>query len=58
MATKADLVTRVQQRVGLAKIDSAKMVEAVLESVRQTLEQGEDVRLSGFGNFHVRAKAP
>ncbi|MDX8414006.1 MAG: integration host factor subunit alpha [Mariprofundales bacterium] len=57
MTTKADLVKCVWQRVGLAKSDSAHMVDAVLETIRQTLEQGEDVKLSGFGNFHVRAKS-
>ena len=32
------------------------MVELVLETVCQALENGEDVKLSGFGNFHVRQK--
>ena len=56
MTTRADLTKCVYKRVGLPKSESAAMVDLVLETICQTLESGEDVKLSGFGNFHVRQK--
>jgi integration host factor subunit alpha len=42
----------------LNKRESKEMVEAFFDLVGGTLAQGEDVKLSGFGNFQIRRKAP
>jgi integration host factor subunit alpha len=54
--TKADIARTVHERVGLSKKESGQIVETVLDSVRQALEKGEDVKISGFGHFMVREK--
>ena len=56
--TKADLAELLFDRLGLNKRESKDMVEAFFELVDATLVQGEDVKLSGFGNFNIRRKAP
>lgn len=54
--TKAEIAQSVHDRVGLSKKESGQIVESVLDIIRQTLTQGEDVKLSGFGHFMVREK--
>ena len=54
--TRTDLSQAVYQKVGLSRADSARMVEQVLGEISDTLARGEDVKLSGFGNFIVRSK--
>ena len=56
--TKAELAELLFERLGLNKRESKDMVEALFEFVHDTLVRGEDVKLSGFGNFQVRRKAP
>jgi integration host factor subunit alpha len=51
--TKADLADLLFQKVGLNKREAKDMVEAFFEEIRVRLEQGKDVRLSGFGNFQL-----
>jgi integration host factor subunit alpha len=55
--TKADIVERVQQRIGLNKRDSAELVELVFSVMKKTLETGEKIKVTGFGNFEVKQKA-
>jgi integration host factor subunit alpha len=55
--TKADLSEMLFDRIGLSKRESKDMVDAVFDLVHETLSQGQDVKLSGFGNFQVRSKA-
>jgi len=54
--TKAEIAKIVHERVGLTKKESAQIVESVLDVMRQSLEKGENVKLSGFGHFMVRQK--
>ncbi|MCX8012491.1 MAG: integration host factor subunit alpha [Desulfobacterota bacterium] len=54
--TKADLIENIYEKVGLSKEESSQIVELVLETLKETLERGEKVKISGFGNFVVRAK--
>jgi len=54
--TKAEIARIVHERVGLTKKESAEIVESVLGVIRSSLEQGENVKLSGFGHFTVRQK--
>jgi len=55
--TKADIVERVHQKTGFNKKESFDLVESVFEVMKETLAGGEDLKLSGFGNFKVRQKA-
>ncbi len=56
--TKADLAELLFERLGLNKRESKDMVEAFFELIRTTLLSGDDVKISGFGNFNIRRKAP
>jgi len=53
---KAEIAKIVHERVGLTKKESAQIVESVLDVIRDSLEQGDNVKLSGFGHFMVRQK--
>lgn len=54
--TKADLVDVIFGRVGLPKIESQKIIETVFDTIRQTIIEGESVKISGFGTFNVKKK--
>jgi integration host factor subunit alpha len=56
--TKADLAELLFERLGLNKRESKDMVEAFFEIIHTTLVDGSDVKMSGFGNFNIRRKAP
>lgn len=56
--TKAELADLLFERLGLNKRESKDMVEAFFELIHDSLVQGTDVKLSGFGNFQIRRKAP
>ena len=56
--TKAELAELLFDRLGLNKRESKDMVEAFFEIIHGTLVTGEDVKLSSFGNFNIRRKAP
>jgi integration host factor subunit alpha len=51
--TKADIVEHIYERVGFSKKESAELVEKVFEIIKETLAEGEKVKISGFGNFIV-----
>ena len=55
--TKADLADMLFEQVGLNKREAKDMVEAFFEEIRGALEEGESVKLSGFGNFELRQKS-
>ena len=54
--TKAMIVDAVHEQLGYPKNKSAEMLETLLELIKGTLEKGEDVLISGFGKFCVKAK--
>jgi integration host factor subunit alpha len=56
--TKADLAELLFDRLGLNKRESKDLVDAFFDSIHGSLVQGQDVKLSGFGNFAIRRKAP
>jgi integration host factor subunit alpha len=56
--TKAELAELLFERLGLNKRESKDMVEAFFDIVNDALVAGDDVKLSGFGNFAIRRKAP
>ena len=55
--TKADIVERIQAKTGLTQKESAVLIEVVFATMKRTLESGENLKISGFGNFEVRQKA-
>ncbi len=55
--TKAQLAELLFERIGLNKRESRDMVDAFFGIISDSLIAGEDVRLSGFGNFQLRIKA-
>lgn len=56
--TKADLAELLFDKLGLNKRESKDMVEAFFDIIHGTLVRSSDVKLSGFGNFNIRRKAP
>ncbi|WP_258806745.1 integration host factor subunit alpha [Pseudidiomarina sp. CB1] len=54
--TKADMAEHLFVKFGINKRDAKDLVENFFEEIRRTLEQGEEVKLSGFGNFELRTK--
>ncbi len=54
--TKAELSDLLFEKVGLNKREAKDMVEAFFDEVRDALEKGDGVKLSGFGNFQLREK--
>ncbi len=55
--TKADLAEKIIVKLGYQRKDAIDLVESVLDILKNTLEAGEDVKISCFGSFHVRNKA-
>jgi len=51
--TKADMVKSIQDQFGLPKDKSIDLFESTLEIIRQTLVNGEEVKISGFGKFYI-----
>lgn len=54
--TRAELAEAVYQEVGLSRIESAQLVEAILAEMADALIAGEPVKISSFGSFTVRQK--
>ncbi|MGD2099376.1 MAG: integration host factor subunit alpha [Desulfobacterales bacterium] len=54
--TKAMIVDAIHEQLGYPKNKSAEMLETLLELIKTNLEKGEDVLISGFGKFCVKAK--
>ena len=54
--TKADIVEEVYKQVGFSKGQASEIVETVFETMKQVLERGEKLKISGFGNFTPRDK--
>ena len=53
LATKAEMAENLFEKLGVSKRDAKDLVEAFFEEVRRSLENGEQVKLSGFGNFEL-----
>lgn len=56
--TKAQLAEMLFEQIGLNKRESKDMVDAFFDLISNSLVAGEDVKISGFGNFQIRTKAP
>jgi len=56
--TKAGLTDILFERVGLNKREAKELVDAFYAEISNSLEKGQEVRISGFGNFTIRDKPP
>jgi integration host factor subunit alpha len=56
--TKSDIAGALHQRVGFTQKRSAELVDLILGLMKEALERGEKVKISGFGSFEVRRKPP
>ena len=54
--TKADITERIHSELGFSKKESIELLESVLSLMKSTLESGEKIKISGFGNFEVKQK--
>lgn len=54
--TRTDLSEAVYQKLGLSRVESAELVEMVLDTISERIVEGESVKLSSFGSFLVRSK--
>ncbi len=52
--TKAEIIESVYSKIGFSKKESSDIVELVFDTMKGTLEKGEKIKISGFGNFLVR----
>ena len=55
--TKADIINKISKNTGIEKITVQKTVEAFMETVKGSLEDGRNVYLRGFGGFIVKKRA-
>ena len=55
--TKADMAEKLYEELGLNKREAKELVELFFEQLRTALEAGDQVKLSGFGNFDLRDKS-
>ncbi len=56
--TKDSLVEMIHNEVGLNKREAKELIECFFEQIKISLEDGNDIKLSGFGNFILRNKSP
>ena len=54
--TKADLVEMVAEKTGLTRTDVAVVVDAFLESIKKTMEEGNNIEIRGFGTFKIKPR--
>ena len=54
---KSEFVAAVSDAAGLTKVEGARAVEAIIETVKKTLKKGDTISLVGFGTFIVRKRA-
>lgn len=55
--TKAEIAEHLFEKVGINRKDAKELVETFFEEIRHALENGEQVKVSGFGNFDLRDKS-
>ncbi len=54
--TKADIVSRISEAIGLTKVDTEAVVNGFIHSIGDALKSGEGVEIRGFGTFRVKEK--
>ena len=56
--TKSDIVEDLNNEIGLNKREAKELVDSLFDNIKNKLESGEEVKLSGFGNFQLKDKSP
>ena len=56
--TKADIVRIIGEKIGITAEKSTEIVDQLFATLKESLESGENIKISGFGNFNVRTKLP
>ncbi len=54
--TKVDIIDSIYEKLGIPKKDCIRIVESVFEIIKNDLDKGNDVMISGFGKWTVKAK--
>lgn len=54
--TKKDLVERISERTGLTQVDTKIVVENFLEAIANSLQEGKNIEVRGFGRFKIKTK--
>ena len=54
--TKVDIIDAIYEKIGIPKKDCIRIVESIFEIIKDDLEKGNDVMISGFGKWTVKAK--
>jgi len=54
--TKAEIIESVYEKIGFSKKEASEIVELVFDTIKDVLEKGDKIKISGFGNFVVRSK--
>lgn len=55
--TKAELVSTISNKLGTEKVETQKIVEALMHEIKSSLYEGENVYLRGFGSFIIKTRA-
>jgi len=55
--TKAEIVANISEKSGIEKADVLRVVEDLMKEVKNSLENGDNVYLRGFGSFTVKTRA-
>ena len=55
--TKFDIVKNLNYEIGLNKREAKELVDSFFENIKILLSQGQEVKLSGFGNFQLKNKS-
>jgi len=55
--TKSDIINAITEENGFSRKQSIETIETLLEIMKQTLESGEEIMISGFGKFCIKDKA-
>ncbi|MDO4429933.1 MAG: integration host factor subunit alpha [Lonepinella koalarum] len=55
--TKIEMADNLVEKFGLNKVEAKALLEGFFEEIRKALENGQNVKLSGFGNFELRDKS-
>ena len=56
--TKSDIVEDLNNEIGLNKREAKELVDSLFDNIKNKLQNGEEVKLSGFGNFQLKDKSP
>ena len=54
---KADLVNKISDKTGVPKVDTLVIIESMLKEIKDSLREGENVYLRGFGSFIIKTRA-